>query len=315
MDNLTQDELIRLKKIASLLGQPVGKKVLSAEEKVTQRVQANQRYLSLLKSGPMGVRRAGADFSPALKMKIAYSGILPNIFEEEIINNGILYADVEFPEVGASRVPFRGAPATIERGARRIFYNTFTIAINWTVFYKDMFAAAYDRLAQAKDKVGTGIAIALDKMLFAVLEASATTNLYPALTVSAFSKDIINYVRGEFADYDLVAKSAIVNPQRFFEFINVDATEVDQVTLNTIIETGYISGLYGIKFYMSRLCPKAAVYIITDPGMLGKYVVRAEQDMKISDLPYKMKYIVTGYVDSGLTLHNAQGVRKITIAD
>lgn len=305
------NELEMAKRLVSLMKGEGFKKEASAEEVAAQNKKDNAYYLNLLQSGQFGQRKAAVDFSEPLKIKVAYQAITTKIFDADNIANNVAWADVEFPEVGAAFVPFKGAPARVERGPKRIYYKTKTAAINWVIFYDWVFTAAYNCLDQAKDKVGIGLALLLDKELFSVLGAAGNSGFYQPYTTPTMSLGVINDIRGQMMQFDLVTAAIIMNPTRYYELMNLDSKMVDPVTLNTVIETGYVAQLYGVKFYMSKLCPVNVAYAITDKQYLGKYVLRQDQQIKIADISWKNRYIVTGYSNYGLCLHNMAAVRKI----
>lgn len=299
-----------LRQLAEALQSTAIKKTASKNEGPSVE-QMNADFAKYLNAGDFGRKKAAVAFDKPLKMKVAYEAILPKIFKEDNIANSVAWADVEFPEIGAVVVPFRGAPARIERGTARVFYKTYTVSAAWDVFYDDVFTAAYSVLDEAKNKVAIGLAIQIDTDLFKSLNAAASTGVYPDLAVSTMSLSVINSIRGEMMEFDLIATAMLLNPKRYYEMLDVTPNQVDQVTLNTVIETGYIAQLYGVKFFVSKLCPKNAGFVITAPEYIGKCVFRQSQQIKITDIPWELKYVVVGYQNYGLTLHNPRAVRKV----
>ena len=308
--SLNQKETEFLKKFAALMNAE-GMKKTASEETVSME-QRNADFAKYLKQGEFGYKKAAMAFDEPLRVKIAYAAIMPKIFEGTDIANSVAWADVEFPEFGAVTVPFRGAPPRIEKGAKRIFYKTHTAALNWDVFYDDVFTAAYKVLDEAKDKIAIALALEIDNDMFKVLGAAAKAGAYQELEVDAMSSAVINDVRAEMMQYDLIAKAMIMNPKRYFEMVKtISATTADQVTLNTVVETGYLEQLYGMKFYLSKLCKADVAYVITDKELLGRHVFRQAQQIKITDIPMELKYTVTGFVNYGLVIHNPAGVREV----
>lgn len=301
-----------LQMLASLLKGEGMKKQASAEQKAEEATKLNAYYGNLMKQGPFGLKKAAVAFSQALKVRVPYEAITPKIFAQDNISNNVAWADVEFPEIGAAVVPFKGAPARIEKGPKRIFYNTHTAAINWIVAYDQVFTAAYNTLDEAKNKVAIGLALELDTELFKVLGAAAQAGVYAAYSTSAMSLDVINHIRAAQMELSLITTAIVIHPSRYYEMLNVTATNVDQVTLNTIVENGYVGQLYGVKFIVSKLCPKNAAYGITAPEYLGKYVLRQPEQMKVTDMPWKLEYVVTGYANYGICLHNIPAVFPVT---
>lgn len=309
---MTKEELMQL---ASLLKGEGIKKQASAEKEAQDQVKLNAYYNGLMNQGAFGQKKAAVAFSQALKVRIPYEAITTKVFKEDNISNNVAWADIEFPELGAAVVPFKGAPARIERGPKRIFYNTHTTAINWVVSYDQIFTAAYNTLDEAKNKVAIGLALSLDEELFKVLSAAEASNVYGALNAT-LSLATLNTARADLMANQLVATAVVMNPAAYYDFISTlaSATVVDQVTLNTIVEQGYVSQIMGLKFLVSKLCPVNKAYVLTAPEYLGKFVLRQNQQIKITDMPWRLEYIVTGYANYGVVLHNMLAVRTITLA-
>ena len=131
-----------LQMLASLITGKGMKKEASAEQKAEDTAKLNAYYGNLMQQGAFGQKKAAVAFSQALKVRVPYEAVTPKIFAQDNISNNVAWADVEFPEIGAAIVPFKGAPARIEKGPKRIFYNTHTVAINWIVAYDQVFTAA-----------------------------------------------------------------------------------------------------------------------------------------------------------------------------
>lgn len=304
-----------LQMLASLITGKGMKKEASAEKTAEDTAKLNAYYGNLMQQGAFGQKKAAVAFSQALKVRVPYEAVTPKIFAQDNISNNVAWADVEFPEIGAAVVPFKGAPARIEKGPKRIFYNTHTAAINWIVAYDQVFTAAYNTLDEAKNKVAIGLALELDTELFKVLAAAASAGVYEAYAASTMSLDVINDVRAAQMELSLITTAIVMHPTRYYDMLKVTSANVDQVTLNTIVENGYVGQLLGVKFIVSKLCPKNKAYGITAPEYLGKYVLRQDQQLKVTDMPWKLEYVVTGYANYGLVLHNIPAVFPITFTD
>lgn len=301
-----------LQMLASLITGKGMKKEASAEKTAEDTANLNAYYGKLMQQGAFGQKKAAVAFSQALKVRVPYEAVTTKIFAADNISNNVAWADVEFPEIGAAVVPFKGAPARIEKGPKRIFYNTHTVAINWIVAYDQVFTAAYNTLDEAKNKVAIGLALELDTELFKVLAAAEAANVYDAEAVDTMSLGVINTIRAAQMEMSLITTAIVMHPSRYYQMLNVTSEKVDQVTLNTIVENGYVGQLFGVKFIVSKLCPKNKAYGITAPEYLGKYVLRQPEQMKVTDMPWKLEYVVTGYANFGICLHNIPAVFPVT---
>lgn len=304
-----------LQMLASLITGKGMKKEASVEKASEDTAKLNAYYGNLMKQGQFGQKKAAVAFSNALKVRVPYEAVTPKIFAQDNISNNVAWADVEFPEIGAAVVPFKGAPARIERGPKRVFYNTHTAAINWIVSYDQVFTAAYNTLDEAKNKVAIGLALELDTELFKVLAAAASVNVYGGYKAATMSLDVINDIRAAQMELSLITTAIVMHPSKYYDLLKVTPQAVDQVTMNTIIENGYVGQLYGIKFIVSKLCPRNFAYGITAPEYLGKYVLRQPEQMKVTDMPWKLEYVVTGYSNFGLVLHNVPAVFPVEFVE
>lgn len=302
---------LEIQKLVSALTAKTSQKKTAALDDA-KRAKMNAEFSSLLEKGDFGRKTAASYFNEALLLKVPYVSITPKLLDPDNIGKDVAWADLEFPELGASVVPFKGAPAYIERGPKRIMFLTHTDAQNWSVFYDQMMVATYDQLNHAKDKVATALAISVDTDLFKQLEAISSTSIYPSKVVAAMSPSVINSIRGEMAAFDLFTENIVLHSSKYYDMLNVTAQTVDQVTLNSIIETGFIGNFYGVNFIVSKLCPKNAGYALANKKYVGKFVLRQAQTLKIADLSYKLKYVVTGYINYGICLYNPPAVRKFT---
>ena len=97
-----------LQMLASLITGKGMKKEASAEQKAEETAQLNAHYSNLMKQGPFGLKKAAVAFSQALKVRVPYEALTPKIFAQDNISNNVAWADVEFPEIGAAVVPFKG---------------------------------------------------------------------------------------------------------------------------------------------------------------------------------------------------------------
>ena len=190
------------------------------------------------------------------------------------------------------------------------------LANKWHLNAADIIRMAIKSLLdEAKNKVAIGLALELDTELFKVLAAADAANVYGAPLADTMSLGVINAARAAQMELSLITTAIVMHPSRYYQLLDVTSEKVDQVTLNTIVENGYVGQLLGVKFIVSKLCPKNKAYAITAPEYLGKYVLRQPEQMKVTDMPWKLEYVVTGYANYGLVLHNIPAVYPITFTD
>lgn len=297
-----------LKQILSSQNPAVKKASLAKKEAVL-----NAEFKSMLSHGHSGRQRAGAFLNESLKVRQPYVGVTPKLFQD-VSEMDSYFAYVEFPEWGATKVPFQGRPATVEANAEVISFNTHSDSLTEYVPYHLVHAAPFSRLNEAKEKCLQAISLSVDSEAISCLEKMASTGFYTALSATALDFVTINKVRGEMAAFELTTKNLLMHPTTYYNLLNLSALNVDQNTLQHILETGHLESIYNIALLTSKLCPKGVVYATSAPKTVGSYVVRFPTQLKVADMSWISKYAVTAYTNYGVVLHNVAGVRKITIA-
>jgi hypothetical protein len=75
----------------------------------------------------------------------------------------------------------------------------------------------------------------------------------------------------------------LLNPLTFAEILKWDSTDLDQVSLNVVIETGSFGVLFGTRLIVSTRIPANRIYLVTTPDKLGRIPERKAVEVKIFD--------------------------------
>ena len=278
-----------------------------------------EKYLQFIWSGPNKLYRMAAALKPALKNRIDYYGIGRKLLMVDEIPVGELpFRDKDIPEFGAVKVAALGNPPLIEYGIRRIVFPTFQLARAYRVSYDDLLVRLFPIFDRAKERVAIATAIAEDKEIFALLKLASEVGPNPWVQVtpgSPITKGAIFDAAGLLENNQLQAFSLVMNPIRYRELMKgLTSTEIDQVTLNVITETGGIGSAWGMNLLVSTKIDASAIYLTTTPEKLGLIPLRKDFESKVADLPWKSAYYVCSYENIGFGIHNTYGVIRIEMA-
>jgi hypothetical protein len=125
------------------------------------------------------------------------------------------------------------------------------------------------------------MAIAEDDNIFAVVEAAAQllpenggTNRGGAVV----AKSHLAALYGTIAGRQLIPSAYVMHPITYTDILNFNSTDLDQVSLNVIVETGQFGVIFGTRLIVSTRVPQdttvpaknGVVYLVTTPDKLGR---------------------------------------------
>ena len=172
---------------------------------------------------------------------------------------------------------------------------------------------AFDR---AKERAAISMAIAEDDQVFAVIAAAAA--LAPNTTEFATASTPV--VRSAFADLyaiiagrQLIPSAYLVNAKRYGDILRWAASDIDQVSLNVIVETGQFGVLFGTRLIISTRLPYAKLYCATTPDKIGRIPERKAVEVKIFDNVQNAEYNIVGWEQIGIGCHNIAGIARCDI--
>jgi len=275
-----------------------------------------ERLFKFLWTGPNRLQRVAAALKAPLKERIDYYGIGRQLLEVDEIPVGELpFRDKDIPEFAAVKVAAFGAPPLIEYRVKRIIFPTFQLSRAYRVAYDELLVRLYPIFDRAKERVSIATAIAEDKEIFRLLDVAS--NVGPNAWFSVTGAGIL-LTRSVLADAlaviegnQLQVGAIVMHPKRYTEIRKWNSTDLDQVTLNKITETGSVGSIMGTKLLVSPKMDQDAVYVVTTPQKLGLIPLRKDMEVKVADLPWKSAYYVVSYENLGFGIYNTYGVVRI----
>ena len=194
------------------------------------------------------------------------------------------------------------------------------MTIDHTIKWGELTVRRYPVFDRAKERVAISMAIAEDDNVFAVLDAAATAG------PNASGDDVIGatgglITRAAFADLfgviagrQLIPGAYVLSAKRYADIQKWNATDLDQVSLNVLLETGQFGVLFGTRLIVSTRLSNTRVYCTTTPDKLGRIPERKAVEVKIFDNVRETQYDIVGWEQIGIGIHNINGVARCDIS-
>jgi hypothetical protein len=221
--------------------------------------------------------------------------------------------DVDIPEFGAVKLAALGSPTTFETNVRRVQFPTFVLGIDEVVKYEDIQIRRYPIFDRAKERVAIAMAIAEDDEFYRVLQAASAVSPNTPFSSSAVTKTVLADMVGSITQNQLIASTVLMNPKNYADLLKFPSNDIDQVTLNTVVETGYFGSIFGMKLIVSTRNPVNKVFVVTTPDKLGRLPERKKVEVKIFDNVPQGQYDIYGWEQIGMGIHNTAGVVELDI--
>ena len=222
------------------------------------------------------------------------------------------------PEFGAIKIGGRGASPTQELNIKRIEIPTWSLTIDAAIKWEDITIRRYPAFDRAKERTAISMAIGEDDNVFAVLAkaASVAPNVgddvvtSPSPVLRAAFADLYGVIAGR----QLVPSAYLVNSRRYADIQKWNSNDLDQVSLNILLETGQFGVLFGTRLIVSTRLPNKTIYCVTTPDKLGRMPERKAVEVKIFDNVKEQQYDIVAWEQIGIGIHNVAGIAKCVIS-
>jgi hypothetical protein len=322
LNNKQKDQLIEnIAKLVSKSGGPYGSGLSrtaanGAVEVGNVNATKKEELFNILFTGPNGLKRVAYAMQAPLKELLDYHGLGRRLIKVDPIPQGEFpIYDKDIPEFASVRVANAGTPPQVETRVKRVQFPTFQLAKNARVNYEDIQVRRYPLFDRAKERVAISMAIAEDREIFNLLNVASLVGPNPAVKMAAgpfLSRSVLAEAYGLLAGNQLQPAQLVMHPTRYADILKYTSDELDQVTLNTVTETGSLGVYFGLQMLVSTKVPdKDVVFLVTTPDKIGRIPVRKELEVKIFDNAPKTAFNVVGWQIIGFGIHNSFGVVRI----
>ncbi len=248
-----------------------------------------------------------------LRTKLDYIGIGRKLILTDLLPQGVVPVyDKDFSEVPAVKIAARGNPPTTESWSERVEVNTFEIASLRSIKYAEISIRRFNALDRTKDKAAFELKIAEDDEIFRLIAAAATTSGQNTGATS-ITKSALADAFAQVEARRLVVGNILMHPTLFKGIRKWDNTDLDQVNLQALLETGHFASIWGADIYVSDRSSTSIAYIMSRKEQLGRMPIRYDVEIKPFDYPPEREVIFSVYENVGFTIYNTDGVATVTV--
>ena len=204
--------------------------------------------------------------------------------------------DLDIPEFPSVIIGARGTPPVVETNIQRITIPTFPITVTSAVRYEDIQVRRFPAFDRAKERVAISNAIAEDDQVFSLLSRAAAVGPNPQLAIAGPIQraDLVRMV-GHLLSRQLAPGTYVMHPMRYADVLSWNADQLDQVSLNKVVETGMYGVLHGVRLILSTRMAPTSVYATATPDKLGRIPERKSVEVKVVDWPKDNCYYITSW--------------------
>jgi len=267
---------------------------------------------------PDGLRRIAFAMHPVLKRRLDYHAIGRNniLVVDEIATGDVPFYDVDLPEFGAVFLAGRGEPVRQFSNVKRIQFPTSPLSAVQQVSYDEIQVRRYPVFDRAKERVAIAIAIGEDDSILGqdgVVDVAATAGPNGTVTGTSMNRFVLAELGKRIMDKQLQVASFLMHPVQYAEIWKWSANELDQVSLNKVVETGLVGGYFGAKLLVSTRCRKDRIYALTTADKFGRLPERKAVEVKIFDNVPHLRYDILAWEQIGLGVFNTAGVAQASV--
>lgn len=302
-----------IESIISLVRKSEGfKKEASKEEVGTLTLDQKEAYFNKLWNSPKGLQKVAYAMTGPFKIMLDYNGIGRKLLKVDPIPQGEFpIYDKDIPEFASVVAASHAAPPMIDATSKRVEIPTFKLAVNGKVDFEEIVVRRYNFFDREKTRVAISLAIAEDRQIFGLLSKAAAVG--PNAGVSgALGRATVADAMAIIAGNQLQPATLVMNPTRFAQLQKLGSSDIDPVTLNTIVNTGSIGSFMGLNVLASTKLVGNDVYLTTTPDKLGIIPVRKEAEIGIFNNQPHFCYNVCGWEVIGFGILNTYGIVKIS---
>jgi len=267
---------------------------------------------------PGGFNRIAYAMHPILKKRLDYHAIgRNNVLVLDTINTGdVPFYDTDLQEYQAVFLAGRGIPTRVGTVSKRFQLPTSLLGAVQEVPYEEIPIRRFPVFDRAKERVAIAIAIGEDDAIIGtggVVDVAGNVGPNGTVIGSALDRFNIAETAARIVDKQLQIGAILMHSVQFAQVWKWSSNELDQVTLNKIVETGYIGTYLGAKLLISTRVPRTKVFLLTTPDKLGRIPERKAVEVKIFDNVPNFKYDIAAMEIIGLGIYNTAGVAVLQV--
>ena len=233
---------------------------------------------------------------------------------DEVPQGDVPFYDLDIPEFGAVAIGARGEPPHFMANIKRVQFPTFPITIDHEMKWEEIQVRRYPAFDRAKERVAIAMAIAEDDLIFSTLATAAVNGPNTSFTASSVTRYALADAFKQILTNQLIIGGVAMNPAQYADILKWNTADLDQVSVNQIIETGLFGSIFGAKMIVSTRCPVGKVFVFSTPDKNGRLPERKGVEVKVFDNIPKAQYDVVGFEQIGIGCHNTSAITQFNIA-
>lgn len=300
----------------------------SMTKKAGLSVVDKERIVNALLADPTGrgFKRVAYAMTEPLRKRLDYLGIGRKLLEVDLLPQGVVpQYDTDFAETPAVKVSARGNPPTVESWSDRQEVETFEIATVRSLKYAEISIRRFNALDRVKNKAAFELKIAEDDTIFSAIDTAAKTGAQNTNVSTNVTRAALATAFAQIEANRLVTGNLLMHPTGFRGIRGTwNNTDLDQVNMQALLETGWFASLWGAKIYvtdrLNQLATAAGgvagtntIYAMSLPAQLGKIPIRYDVEIKPFDYPPERAVLFSIYENLGILVYNTQAVVTVSI--
>lgn len=194
----------------------------------------------------------------------------------------------------------------------------FTVASDdTTINLKRLMVQKYNYIERVRELSGQKIGLTEDekllKMANALITANNTTQAVGTTNTSLLKIDLVN-LKKAISQWDLPTAAFVMNPTTLDDVLKWNDTELDQLSMREILETGVRYTLWGsVKLITSRAVGVKEVYAFSEKEFVGRMPVLKDITTKLTETANKLEKGLFVFEFIGMYLASHKAVAKLTL--
>jgi len=237
-----------------------------------------------------GRRAIGAQMAVPIRTQLDYQGVCRKFFEIDELKPGEIARYDKDVDAVAVTVAKRGDSIEYIWEGEYVEPATWEIFAPWSVI----------KLQEEEDEQFLTLA--------AATVAANTANNPLQTSTNGVTKDFLNKIASQVQKWDLPAAYFLMHFTAFKDIRGWTNTDLDQVTMRELLETGIYGNIWGIDIIVSRKVPTNTVYCITEPRFFGVMPIRTDVMVMPDDKPRSAQIGYVAYEEIGMSIINSNGI-------
>lgn len=223
--------------------------------------------------------------------------------------------DLDYPEFPAIIAGPRGFAGNIDANSRRIYVPTENITITDSIHQSEIPYKRFPAFDRCKERVAISVAIKEDDRIFGIIDKAAIASGQTVTnSTSDFTRGNATTMLGHLYSRNLAPGAYLMHGMRYASAVlGWGQDQVDQATMNVIIETGMLGVLHGVRLIVSPRVSPTKVYLTTTPDKLGRIPERKSLEVYAFHQTWKLRYLITAWENLGFVIHNSAGVASTNL--